>query len=156
MQMEARMSKAVQGNVKKPVSILLIDDDAGDRMVIQNILKACNSSIDLKVTEDGEEALSYLKRQGTYADAQRPHLVLLDLNLPKADGAEILAEIRVDPELTTLPVIVLTTSSAPNDIRRSYALHANAFISKSADLNQLRSAIEHLYAFWFGVAKLPG
>ncbi|WP_141735097.1 response regulator [Oligoflexus tunisiensis] len=144
------------GRARIPGSILLVDDDAGDRLLIQNILKSCNSELGLHYVEDGEEALSFLKQQGAYADAPRPHLVLLDLNLPRKDGSEVLAEIRADPDLAGLPVIILSTSSAPSDIRKSYSLHANAFVSKPGDLNQLRQAIQNLYAFWFGTARLPG
>jgi two-component system, chemotaxis family, response regulator Rcp1 len=144
------------GKVRLHGNILLVDDDAGDRMLIQNILKGCNSKTIVDYVEDGEEALAFLKRQGIHANASRPHLVLLDLNLPKKDGLEVLAEIRADSELSGLPVVILSTSSAPSDIRNSYMLHANAFITKPGDLNQLRDAIQRLYAFWFGVAWLPG
>lgn len=143
------------GKAKVFGSILLVDDDAGDRLLLQNILKSCSSELNLHEVEDGEEALAFLKKKGKYAAAPRPYLILLDLNLPKKDGCEILAEIRADSELSSLPVIILSTSSAPSDISRCYAMHANAFVSKPADLNQLRQVIQHLYAFWFGVARLP-
>ncbi len=144
------------GKPRISTNILLVDDDAGDRLLIQNMLKSCNSELILHYVEDGEEALAFLRRQGPYADVPRPHLVMLDLNLPKKDGSEVLAEIRADPDLTSMPVIVLSTSSAPSDIRKCYALHANAFISKPGDLNQLRQAIQNLYTFWFSIARLPG
>jgi chemotaxis family two-component system response regulator Rcp1 len=152
--MEWHMPHSGRGRI--PGRILLVDDDAGDRLLIHNILKSCNSELGFHFVEDGEEALAFLKREGDHADAPRPHLVLLDLNLPRKDGTEVLAEIRADPELADLPVIILSTSTAPSDIRKSYRLHANAYISKPGDLNQLRQAIQNLYAFWFGTARLPG
>ncbi|MGE0173244.1 MAG: response regulator [Oligoflexales bacterium] len=136
-------------------SILLVDDDVSDKVLIQKILKECDSKITLHHVEDGEKAMRFLRQKDPYQDVERPDLVLLDLNLPRKEGGEVLLEIRSDPDLTALPVVILSTSKAPADIRNCYALHANAFVSKPGDLNQFRSAVEGLHSFWFSVAKLP-
>jgi two-component system, chemotaxis family, response regulator Rcp1 len=135
--------------------VLLVDDDASDRMLVQKILESCDNKIKLDYVDDGEEALLFLKREAPYEDADRPDLLLLDLNLPGRDGGDVLSAIRADPELTSLPVVIFSTSKAPADIRNCYVLRANAFVTKPGDLKQFRAAVEGLYAFWFGVARLP-
>ncbi len=109
----------------------------------------------VSTVEDGVEALRFLRREGPYADAPRPDLILLDLNLPRKDGREVLAEIKADPDLRTIPVVVLTTATAEQDVLRSYQLEASCFINKPVDLEQFRNVVRSIDAFWFCLAKLP-
>lgn len=139
----------------KPIEILLVEDNPGDvRLTIEAFRegKVINS---LHVVADGVEAVAYLRRQGRYTDAVRPDLILLDLNLPKKDGREVLADIKEDPELRRIPVVVLTTSRAEEDIVRSYNLHANCYIVKPVDLEQFINVIKTIDDFWLTVVQLP-
>lgn len=139
----------------KPVEILLIEDNPLDVIMTREALeggKVCNN---LSVVEDGEQAMDFLHRKGTYADAPRPDLILLDLNLPRKDGREVLIEIKADPSLHHIPVIILTTSKAEEDVVKSYKLHANCFITKPVDLEQFTNVIKSIEDFWFEIVKLP-
>lgn len=141
-----------------PLCILLADDDPDDRMLTERALKQSRLVNELRTVEDGEELMQYLRYQGAYADradAPRPGLILLDLNMPRMDGREALKEIKSDPALRRIPVIVLTTSEAEQDILRSYDLGVNAFVTKPVTFNGLANAIKRLGDFWFEIVKLP-
>ena len=139
----------------KPIEILLVEDNAADVRLTEEALKEGKVRNNLHVARDGMEALEFLRRQGKYAKATRPDLILLDLNLPRRDGREVLAEIKDDPSLKMIPVVVLTTSSAEADILRSYKLHANCYITKPVDLEQFVSVVKSIDDFWLTVVRLP-
>ncbi len=138
-----------------PVNILLVEDNPGDIRLTKEVLKDGKIRNILNVAMDGEEALLYLKKTGKYEDASTPDLILLDLNLPKKDGREVLAEIKSDPELMCIPVIVLTTSAAEQDILNMYSQHANCYITKPVDFNQFINVIRLIENFWLTIVKLP-
>jgi chemotaxis family two-component system response regulator Rcp1 len=138
-----------------PAELLLVEDNPGDVRLTMEALKEAKVINNLNVVRDGEEAMAVLRRQGKYADAPRPDLVLLDLNLPKKGGLEVLAEIKQDPDLKQIPVVVLTTSQAEQDILRTYELHANCYIVKPVDLNQFVSVVQSVENFWLAVVRLP-
>lgn len=138
-----------------PVEILLVEDNPGDvRLTIEG-LKEGKVRNTLSVVEDGVEALAFLRKEGKYVNAVRPDLILLDLNLPKKDGREVLTEIKSDENLRNIPVVVLTTSKAEQDILKAYSLHANCYITKPVDLDQFISVVESIEDFWFSIVKLP-
>ncbi|CAN5907315.1 response regulator [soil metagenome] len=139
----------------KEIEILLVEDNPGDVRLTEEALREGKVKNRLHVARDGVEAIEFLRRQGKFADATRPDLVLLDLNLPRKDGREVLAEIKNDPELKTLPVVVLTTSSAEADILRTYSLHANCYIQKPVDLDQFVQVVKSIDDFWLTVVRLP-
>ncbi|MCJ7667972.1 MAG: response regulator [Anaerolineae bacterium] len=139
----------------RPVEILLVEDNPGDVRLMQEGFKESKVRNTLHVVRDGVEALAFLRGGGEYADAPRPDLVLLDLNLPKKDGREVLAEIKEDPDLKRIPVVVLTISKAEEDILRSYNLHANCYITKPIDLEQFLGVVKAIDEFWFTIVKLP-
>jgi len=142
----------------KPIVILMADDDADDRLLAKDALTECRLSNDLHFVENGEELLDYLQRRGKYAniaDSPRPGLILLDLNMPKKDGREALKEIKEDPRLCTIPVVVLTTSKADTDIGRIYELGANSFISKPVSFDSLVEVMKILGRYWFEIVELP-
>lgn len=139
----------------RPVEILLVEDNPGDVRLMQEGFKESKVRNTLHVVRDGVEALAFLRGGGEYADAPRPDLVLLDLNLPKKDGREVLAEIKEDPDLKRIPVVVLTISKAEEDILRSYNLHANCYITKPVDLEQFLGVVKAIDEFWFTIVKLP-
>jgi CheY-like chemotaxis protein len=139
----------------RPVSILLIEDNPGDVRLTQEAFQECESNIDLTVVMDGLEAIHYLRKENTYREAKTPDLILLDLNLPKINGREILEEIKSDPALKRIPVIILTTSSADYDITNSYDLHVNGFINKSVDYDRFFDIILNIEQFWLKKAVLP-
>ena len=139
----------------KPIEILMIEDNPGDVRLTVEALKDTKLNNNLSVVENGVEALSYLRREGDYADAPRPDLILLDLNLPRKDGREVLEEIKQDEDLGRIPVVVLTTSQAEEDILKTYDLHANCFISKPVDLEQFTQVIQSIEVFWLTIVKLP-
>jgi CheY-like chemotaxis protein len=139
----------------RPVEILLVEDNPGDVRLTQEAFKEGKVRNNLHVAVDGVEAMAFLRREGKYADAVRPDIILLDLNLPKKDGREVLAEIKGDLELKRIPVVVLTTSEAEQDILRAYGLHANCYITKPVDLDQFMSVIQSIEDFWLTVVKLP-
>ena len=138
-----------------PVEILLVEDNPGDVRLTQEALKESKVTNNLSVAEDGVEALAFFKREGKYADAPRPDLLLLDLNLPKKDGRELLEEIKVDDNLKRIPVVVLTTSKAEEDIIRMYDQHANCYITKPIDFDQFINVIKSIEDFWLTIVKLP-
>lgn len=136
-------------------TILLIEDNRGDIRLIQEALKSTAAQCEIVVARDGMEAMAYLRQDGDYVDAVRPNLILLDLNLPKKDGREVLAEIKADPALMHIPVVVLTTSRNEEDIFNSYDLHVNCYISKSRNLSQLFKIVRGIEEFWLETATLP-
>ncbi|HSV28448.1 MAG TPA: response regulator [Candidatus Omnitrophota bacterium] len=135
--------------------ILLVEDNPGDARLAQEALKEGRMPSRLKVVVDGVEAMTYLRREGGYGEAPRPHLVLLDLNLPRKDGRQVLAEMKADPDLRRIPVVVLTTSQADQDILRSYDLHANCYITKPVDLDRFISVVRSIEEYWCSVVTLP-
>jgi two-component system, chemotaxis family, response regulator Rcp1 len=139
----------------KPVEILLVEDNPGDVRLTMEALKEGRLLNHVSVAEDGVEALAFLRQEGKYANEARPDLILLDLNLPKKDGREVLAEIKEDPELRHIPVVVLTTSTAEQDVLRTYDLHANCYISKPVDFDQFIQVVKSVGDFWFCVVILP-
>lgn len=139
-----------------PIHILLVEDNPGDIRLTKEVLKEGKLNNRLSVVIDGEEAIQFLKKQGAYKNEPTPDIILLDLNLPKKDGREVLAEIKTDPDLMTIPVIVLTTSSAEQDILNTYAHHANCYIMKPVDFNQFIEVIRSIEEFWLTIVKLPG
>ena len=141
--------------MEKPVEILLVEDNPGDVRLTQEVFKEGRLSNHMHVVGDGVEALSFLRRQGKYAGAVRPDIVLLDLNLPKKDGREVLSEIKKDEDLKRIPVVVLTTSSAEQDILRAYDLHANCYISKPVDLDEFIKVVRTIEDFWLQIVRLP-
>jgi chemotaxis family two-component system response regulator Rcp1 len=138
-----------------PVEILLVEDNPGDVRLTQEALKESKVTNNLSVAEDGVEALAFLQREGKYADAPRPDLLLLDLNLPKKDGRELLEEIKADDNLKRIPVVVLTTSKAEEDILRMYNQHANCYITKPIDFDQFIDVVKSIEDFWLTIVKLP-
>jgi len=140
----------------RPVDVLLVEDDPGDELMTREAFEQNKIGNTLHVVRDGEEALDFLYRRGRHADAPRPDLVLLDLNLPKYDGRQVLTQIKSDPDLAEIPVVVLTTSSAEEDVLRSYRLHANAYVTKPVDLDQFLGAVRQIDEFFVQVVRLPG
>ncbi|MEV4904309.1 response regulator [Streptomyces albidoflavus] len=140
----------------QPIEVLLVEDDPGDELMTREAFEDNKIRNTLHVVRDGEEALDFLYRRGAYPDAPRPDLILLDLNLPKYDGRQVLAQIKADAELALIPVVVLTTSSAEEDILRSYKLHANAYVTKPVDLDQFIAAVKQIDDFFVTVVRLPG
>ncbi len=139
----------------RSIDILLVEDNPGDvRLTIEG-LKDSRVRNTLHVARDGAEAMQYLRREGQHADAPRPHLILLDLNMPRMDGREVLSEIKSDATLKTIPVVVLTTSRAEQDVLRSYELQANCFITKPVDLDQFLAVVKSIEDFWFTIVTLP-
>jgi CheY-like chemotaxis protein len=139
----------------RPIEILLVEDNPGDVRLTIEALKEGKVHNSLSVARDGVEALAFLRRQGTFVRAARPDLILLDLNLPRKDGREVLAEIKEDPSLRRIPVVVLTTSKAEEDVLRTYDLHANCYIAKPVDLEQFISVVRSIDDFWLSVVRLP-
>lgn len=137
------------------IDILLIEDNPGDARLAKEALKDSKLRNNLAHVEDGEAAMKYLQQQGEYANTRRPDLILLDLNLPKKDGREVLAEIKADDNLKAIPVVILTTSSDTQDIVKSYHLHANCYITKPIDLEQFVSVVRSIEDFWLTIVKLP-
>lgn len=138
------------------IEVLLVEDDPGDVLMIREAFEENKLRNSLSVVSDGVDAMSFLKREGQYADAPRPDLILLDLNLPRKHGREVLEEIKRDDQLRSIPVVVLTTSSAEEDILRSYQLHANAYVTKPVDLDQFINAVRQIDEFFIQVVRLPG
>jgi len=140
---------------RRPVEILLVEDNPGDVRLAREALKDGKVCNELNVVNDGVEAMAYVHRKGKYAGVPRPDIILLDLNLPKKDGREVLAEIKTDKSLRRIPVVVLTTSVAEQDILQTYDLHVNCYITKPVDLEQFNNVVKSLADFWFSVVKLP-
>jgi len=142
-------------NHARPIEILLVEDNAGDARLATEALREAKVHNNLYWVPDGEEALAFLRREGAHAQAARPDLILLDLNLPRKDGREVLQEIKADPGLRRIPVVVLTTSQAEEDILRAYNLNANCYISKPVDLDQFIKVVRSIEDFWLSIVKLP-
>jgi two-component system response regulator len=139
----------------RPIEILLVEDDPGDMLITTEALQHSKVVNNLHTVVNGEEALAFLRRQGEYSDAVRPDLVLLDLNLPRRDGREVLAEVKADDDLRRIPVVVLTTSQAEEDIVRSYDLHANAYVTKPVDFERFVEVVRRIDEFYFTIVRLP-
>jgi CheY-like chemotaxis protein len=135
--------------------ILIVEDSPSDVFLAQEALKQTNESCRVHVVSDGVEAMEFLRRQGSHANAPRPDLILLDLNMPRKDGREVLLEIKNDEKLKSIPVLVLTSSSAEQDIHKAYSLHANCYITKPADFARFKAVINAIQGFWFGNVTLP-
>ncbi|MCT9009007.1 response regulator [Streptomyces sp. NPDC054766] len=138
-----------------PIDVLLVEDDPGDELMTREAFEDNKIGNTLHVARDGEEALDFLYRRGAHTDVPQPDLILLDLNLPKYDGRQVLEKIKSDPALSHIPVVVLTTSAAEEDILRSYKLHANAYVTKPVDLNQFIAAVRQIDDFFVQVVRLP-
>ena len=139
----------------RPVKILLVEDNPGDVRLTKEALKEGKVSINLSVVGDGVEAMAFLRREGEYADAIRPDMILLDLNLPKKSGREVLQEVKADPNLRRIPVVILTTSGAERDVADTYDLHANCYITKPVDLGQFIKVAKSIEQFWLTIVTLP-
>ena len=142
-------------NLGRPAEILLVEDNPGDVELTREALGDSKVSNNLHVVRDGVEAMQFLRRQGAYASSVRPDLILLDLNLPKKDGREVLADIKADEDLRIIPVVVLTTSKADEDILRSYQHHVNSYIAKPLDFAGFIKVVQSIENFWFSVVVLP-
>jgi two-component system, chemotaxis family, response regulator Rcp1 len=138
-----------------PIQILLVEDNSGDVRLLREVLLGVNNSIHLLVVSDGAEAMAFLNREREFVRAPRPDLILLDLNLPKMDGREVLARMKTDAKLKTIPVIVLTTSEAEADILKSYQLHANCYVCKPGRLDEFEMLVRSINRFWLSAVKLP-
>jgi CheY-like chemotaxis protein len=141
--------------VGKPIEILLIEDNEGDVGLIEEVFEEAKIRNNLHVAEDGEEAVLYLHAEGKFLGSPRPDIILLDLNLPRKDGREVLKEIKEDNDFKNIPVVILTTSNAEKDILKAYDLHANAYITKPLDFNQFIKVVESIGNFWLEIVKLP-
>jgi len=146
---------ANENSSPSPVQILLVEDSPGDARLARQGLLQCKMAHDLHVVDDGVKAMAFLNREGEYESATRPQLILLDLNLPRKDGCEVLREIKEHEDFKTIPVIILTTSPAERDINKTYALHANSYITKPLDFLQFLDVVKSIEQFWFSTARLP-
>lgn len=139
----------------EPLQILLVEDDPGDVELTRESLSDSKLIMNISVVEDGVEAMAFLRREGKYSEAPRPDLILLDLNMPRKDGRQVLAEIKADDGLRMIPVVILTTSSAEEDIVKSYNLGANCYVTKPVGFDQFKKVVNALDNFWFTIVKLP-
>jgi CheY-like chemotaxis protein len=139
----------------KPIDILLVEDDPGDVLMTREALEHHKVSNELHVVSDGVEAMRFVRNEAPYEDVPRPGVILLDLNLPRKNGQEVLAELKSDPELRTIPVVILTTSEADEDILRSYHLHANAYVTKPVDFDRFTEVVRKIDDFFLTVVRLP-
>jgi len=139
----------------RPIEILLVEDNPGDVSLCEEALQESKMANTLHVAQDGEEALSFLRRVGDYRDAPRPDLILLDLNLPKIDGREVLEQIKGDAKYSDIPVVVLSSSAADADIENSYKMHANCYVVKPLDFQQFVNIVRNIQEFWFQIVRLP-
>jgi chemotaxis family two-component system response regulator Rcp1 len=137
------------------IHILLVEDNPGDVRLTVEALRGAKVANELHVVGDGEEAIKFLRQEGRYADEPRPDMILLDLNLPRLDGHDVLAAIKTDPDLAKIPIIVLTSSSAERDIQKAYELHANCYVSKPVDFTEFIRAVRSLEGFWLKIVRLP-
>jgi len=145
----------MEQNYHKPIEILLIEDNPGDVRLAKEALEESKLRNNLSVVMDGVEALKYLQHEGKYSDTSTPDIILLDLNLPKKNGAEVLQEIKSDSKLKHIPVVILTSSKADEDVLKAYDLHANCFITKPVDMIQFIKVVKSIEEFWFTIVKLP-
>ena len=137
------------------IEVLMVEDNPDDVFLTKESLKETKLHVNLSVVQDGVEAMAFLRQEGEYAAAPRPNLILLDLNMPKKDGREVLAEIKADDDLKIIPVVILTTSQAEEDIFRAYELHANCYVTKPVDLDQFIRVVQSIEDFWMTIVKLP-
>lgn len=144
----------VQGNLRA-IEILLVEDSPTDVLMTEEALKYAKVLNNLHVVENGVDAMAFLRREGAHAGAPRPDLILLDLNLPRKDGREVLADIKADPVLKIIPVVVLTTSKAEEDVIKAYGLHANCYVTKPVDFASFAEVVRSIEQFWFTVVTLP-
>ncbi|HMF31822.1 MAG TPA: response regulator [Candidatus Lokiarchaeia archaeon] len=140
----------------RPAELLLVEDNPGDIRLTKEALKESKMVLNLNVAKDGVEAMAFLRQEGKYQDKPRPDLILLDLNLPKKDGREVLAEIKADEALKSIPVVILTTSRNEEDLLNAYDLHANAYVTKPLDLEQFLHIVNKIEEFWLTIVRLPG
>ena len=138
-----------------PMHVLLVEDSPGDVRLTQEAFREANRSIRLHVATDGVEAMAFLRHEGNHVDAPRPDIILLDLNLPRMDGREVLAQIKADDDLKTIPIVILTTSDSETDIVRSYQLHANCYLNKPVQFEEFESLVKSINDFWLTKVKLP-
>ena len=138
-----------------PIQVLLVEDNPGDVRLTREAFKDAKVHLEMHVVNDGVEAIEFLHQRGEYEDSPRPDLILLDLNLPRKDGRDVLAEVKADPSLKSIPVVILTTSASDVDIESSYLLHANCYITKPVDLDGFLTVVRSIDSFWFSVVKLP-
>jgi len=138
-----------------PIEILLVEDNPGDVRLTRELLKESKFRNRLEAVDNGAEAIAYLRRQGKYREAVRPDLMLLDLNLPRMDGREVLAEIKRDPDLKRIPVVILTSSNADADVIKTYDLHANCYVTKPVGLEQFATVVRSIEDFWLAIVRLP-
>ena len=141
--------------MNKNIEILLVEDDPGDVDLTQEVLEEAKVMLNLNVVEDGVKAMEYLRKEGEYAGAVRPDLVLLDLNMPRKNGREVLAEMKSDEHLKRIPVVILTTSDSERDIMETYGLGANCYVTKPVGLDQFADIVKYIEGFWLTVVKLP-
>ena len=139
----------------RSISVLLVDDDPGDVLMIEEAFESIGSPRKVYVVNDGEEAVAFLRQTGEFSDAPRPDVILLDLNMPRMDGRQVLAEVKSDVELRSIPIVVLTTSQSPADILSSYTLHANAYVTKPMNLDDLTEVVHKIDYFFARIAALP-
>jgi CheY-like chemotaxis protein len=147
--------KALIGGDGRHIQVLLVEDSPGDVRLTEEAFRHANSSLTLHVVRDGVEAMSFLRQEGDYDHAPRPDLVLLDLNLPKMDGREVLAEIKVDEDLKTIPIVILTTSDAAEDVMKSYELQANCYLCKPVEFEAFERLVKSINDFWLTKVELP-
>jgi CheY-like chemotaxis protein len=145
----------IKSSSEGPLEILLVEDNLGDIRLTEEIFGECEIPIRLNIARDGEEAIARLRGEGTYAATTRPDLILLDLNLPKKDGREVLAELKADLELRRIPVVVMTTSSASSDVIKSYDLHANCYLTKPVEIDEFITVVQSIKSFWLQIVRLP-
>jgi CheY-like chemotaxis protein len=138
----------------RPIEILLVEDNPGDVRLIREALKDAKFHNSISVVEDGVEALAFLRREGRFADSVRPDLILLDLNLPRRNGREVLVDIKADPDLRRIPVVIVTSSQAEQDVLEAYDQHANCYVTKPVDLDQFIKVVKHIEDFWLSIVKL--
>ncbi len=143
------------GTLDTPIEVLLVEDNPGDVELVERAVRNSDFHLNMTVAMDGEEAMTVLRQEGDYADSPRPDLVLLDLNLPKKDGRQVLSDIRSDPELKNLLVVVLTSSPTQEDLLKAYDLHSNGYVSKPVDSKAFDSVVKDVLNYWFNVSRLP-
>ncbi len=143
------------GSLNRVANLLLVEDNPGDVLLLKEFLKGAKGPFNLHVAEDGEEALSFLNQRDKFRDSPRPDMIILDLNLPKVDGFEVLQHVKQHPVLKRIPVIILTSSHAETDIARAYELHANCYLTKPSELSEFSEMVKAIEHFWFEIARLP-
>jgi len=145
----------MEAQIIRPVRVLLAEDNMADVRLTKEALKESKVKINLDVVNNGEEAMDYLKKNGKFKDVLKPDLILLDLNMPRKDGREVLKEVKEDKRLSTIPIVILTVSKNDEDILKTYQLHANCYITKPVDLSQFIEIVKNIESFWFTIVRLP-